>query len=141
MSPEQIDHFIHRQSRWVTGAGFLFFAIGFWLEWPGAIIGWMAAWLGLSGVIFSECDWRQERGLWFLAGLFFVMSGFSCAVLQMSVVELLLNGVPLQRFFAFVDYLFGFGLLAFHCQFLIFVARSNWRHADFHPNQLWYETL
>ena len=141
MSPEQIDRFIRRQSGWLTAGGFLFFAGGFWFDWPGAIIGWMAGWLGLSGVIFGDCDWRRERGLWLIAGLFFVMSAFSCAVLQMSVVEVLLDGPAWPRFFALCDYLCGFGLLAWHGQFLVFVARSNWGHADFHPNQLWYENL
>lgn len=95
-----------------------------WLELPGVITAMFAITLGASGG--SLVRWRYERGLWMLAGLFFLVFAAIYGLYIYGQGRDLVRGAARPDVGLAIDFSLGTLLLSSTIRFLWRVAKYNW---------------
>jgi hypothetical protein len=91
----------------------------------GVCTGLMAMALGASGAMF--CQWRKERGLWMLSGLFLaIYFPIFVALVHLALSDLAQVGVPNLSACDTCDIWIADLFLAVQILFLETVTRTNW---------------
>ncbi len=94
------------------------------LELPGVITAMFAIAFGASGG--SLVQWRHERGLWMLAGIFLLLNITIYSLCVYGKVSDLARGAPPNDFGLIIDFSLGTLVLSSTIQFLWRVAKHNW---------------
>ncbi len=94
------------------------------LDWPGVITAVFAIGLGAAGG--SLVHWRDERGLWMLAGVFLLIYTAIYALSAFGQVGDIIRGARQPEISLVIDFSVGTMLLSATLRFLWRVARENW---------------
>jgi hypothetical protein len=94
------------------------------LEIPGVISAVYAVFLGASGGALAQ--WRTDRDLWMLAGLFLLFCGAFYGVIIYSEIDDIVCGALGPEIGLLIDFSIGTTLLSISLRFLWRVARYNW---------------
>jgi hypothetical protein len=91
---------------------------------PGVCTGLFAISLGASGG--SLVSWRYDRGLWMLAGLFFLVWVGIYGLFIYGEVRDIVRGAPKPDLSLMIDFSLGTMFLSANLRFLFRVAKFNW---------------
>lgn len=105
-------------------AGVLVIALSLLLDGAGILTGFFATGLGGAGVLLA--NWRTERGLWMLAGVYLLADLFVYACCCIGQIRDALRGVQIESVTLLIDFTIGTLLLVATIRFLASVARQNY---------------
>jgi hypothetical protein len=106
-------------------AAFLIIALSLLVDGTGILAGFFAAGLGGAGILLA--NWRTERGLWMLAGVYLVVNLFVYGCFSVGQIRDALQGVQVESVALLVDFTIGTLLLVTTIRFLVNVARENYQ--------------
>jgi hypothetical protein len=106
----------------MNGIGLAFMAAQ--LDTPGLISAFYA--VGLSAMGGSMAQWRTERGLWMLAGLFLLVWGAIYGISLYGEFQDFVRGAPMGVGLL-IDVTVATAILSTKLRFLWRVAQYNWR--------------
>lgn len=114
---------ITRWARQILLMGMALIAFSIWCDSPGIITGVFAVGLGASGACLVQ--WRTERGLWMLAGLFFVLYCFIHTCIVFGQFNDAICGAAPVGFGLGLDAAIGTTILSAQLRFLWAVFKAN----------------
>ncbi|TWU06825.1 hypothetical protein CA54_52250 [Symmachiella macrocystis] len=114
-----------RAAPWLISFGILVALVSTRMVFAPVITALFAISLGASGRTFEQ--WRTDRGLWMLAGLFFLMNCGFYVLITVGQLSDILGAARAFDLVLFIDFTIGTTLLVAQIKFLKYVGRENWK--------------
>jgi hypothetical protein len=103
--------------------GFVLTGLSLLMGGNGILTGFFLAGIGGAGLFLAE--WRSDRGLWMLAGLFLIINLFVYGCFCVGQIRDAIHGVQIEGLALLIDVTLATGLLIATIRFLTRVAVEN----------------